>query len=135
AHSAEEIARLGDRIYKRKIRKQVERDHHGDVVAIDVNSAEYEIGKDALTACRALLARVPAADIWCVRVGYRTLYHMLRCDFRPKVGSLADSTARKARYGGLERSETLAKAAEWLEEHSLQRRRGLRRGVRISARS
>ena len=99
--SAEEIARLGNAIYARKVRKKVESDHHGEVVAIDVNSAEYEIGENVLNACEALLARMPDADIWCVRVGFRTLYHMLRHGVGTKLADTADSTARKARYGGL----------------------------------
>ena len=34
----DEIARLGDEIYERDVRPQVEADHHGEVVAIDVES-------------------------------------------------------------------------------------------------
>ena len=39
--SSEETARLGDEIYERDIRRQVEADHHGEVVAIDVKSGEW----------------------------------------------------------------------------------------------
>ena len=37
---AEEIARLGDEIYERDIRQEVEADHRGSVVAIDVESGD-----------------------------------------------------------------------------------------------
>ena len=50
--------------------------HHGKVVAIDVNTEEYEIADSALDAATALLARLPDADIWLIRIGYRALHHI-----------------------------------------------------------
>ena len=74
---AEETARLGDEIYERDIRRQVEADHHGEVVAIDVDSASWAIGDSDVTATDNLWAQRPDAyDIWCVRVGYRALYSL-----------------------------------------------------------
>ena len=72
----EETARLGDEIYRRDIRRQVEADHHGDVVAIDVESGNWAIGDTAIAATDRLWAHHPAAhDIWCLRVGHRALHH------------------------------------------------------------
>ena len=73
--SAEEAARLGDEIYERNIRRQVEATHREEVVAIDVDSASYVIDGNALAASERLLAQHPEADVWCVRVGHRTLRH------------------------------------------------------------
>ena len=72
-HTAEEVARLGDDIYEREIRQQVEAGHRGEIVAIDVDSGDYVIADTALVAAERLLARDPDADIWCIRVGYRAL--------------------------------------------------------------
>ncbi len=69
----EETARLGDEIYERDIRRQVEADHHGEVVAIDVDTGDYAIADTALVAADALRERRPALDVWAVRVGYPTL--------------------------------------------------------------
>ena len=74
--SPEEISRLGDEIYEREIRPKVESSHYGKVVAIDVNSGEYEIADNVLLAARALRARVPGAEVWCVRVGHDALYRI-----------------------------------------------------------
>lgn len=72
----EETARLGDEIYERDIRQQVEADHHGKVVAIDVESGEWAIGDNVIAATDCLWTQHPAAhDIWCLRVGYRALHH------------------------------------------------------------
>ena len=69
----EETARLGEEIYERDIRPQVEEIHHGKVVAIDVDSGDYTIDDTAVAAAERLLELRPDADAWAVRVGYRTL--------------------------------------------------------------
>ncbi|MGH2583611.1 MAG: hypothetical protein ACRDJE_01715 [Dehalococcoidia bacterium] len=69
----EETARLGDAIYENTVRARVEREHHGEVVAIDVDSGDYVVAEDALTASRRLRVRRPNADVWLVRVGFRAL--------------------------------------------------------------
>ena len=70
----EEVARLGKHIYERDIRRQVEADHHGKVVAIDVDSGCWAIGKGVLEAADRLRAMRPdAVDVWSERVGYRAL--------------------------------------------------------------
>ncbi len=71
----EETARLGDQIYERDIRRQVEEDHVGEVVAIDVESGSWAIGADEIAATDRLQSQRPDAyDVWCLRVGYRALY-------------------------------------------------------------
>ena len=76
---AEEIARLGDEIYERVVRSQVERDHEGEYVAIDVDSGCWALAEDLREASRGLRAQQPeAVDVWLLRVGYRTLHHMGR---------------------------------------------------------
>lgn len=71
---SEETARLGDEIYERDIRRQVENDHDGEVVAIDVGTGNWAIADRELAAVRRLRARQPdAIDIWLLRVGYRAM--------------------------------------------------------------
>lgn len=71
----DEIARLGKEIYQRDIRRQVEADHLGQVVAIDVDSGEYALGANAISASENLRDQRPGAQVWLMRVGHRTLYH------------------------------------------------------------
>ena len=67
----EETARLGDEIYERDIRPQVEADHHGEFVSIDVASGGWALSDDLLTAARRLREQCPdAIDVWSVQVGY-----------------------------------------------------------------
>ena len=71
--TAKEAGILGDEIYERNIKRQVEDAHHGKIVAIDVNSGDYAIGDTVSAASKRLRKRLPDADVWSVRVGYRTL--------------------------------------------------------------
>lgn len=72
----EEIARLGDEIYERDIRSQVEADHYDEVVAIDVDSELWAIGDNVIVATDRLRAQRPEAiDVWLIRVGHRALYY------------------------------------------------------------
>ena len=72
----EETARLGDEIYERDIRTQVEADHHGEYVAIDVDSGSWAISDDLRAASKRLRKLRPSAvDVWLLRVGHRALHH------------------------------------------------------------
>ena len=74
--SADEVGRLGDEIYERDIRSQVEADHHGEYIAIDVDSGCWGLSDDLLearTQLDHLVSGIDAANVWFVRVGFRTL--------------------------------------------------------------
>ena len=70
----EETARLGKEIYERNIRPQVEGDHLGEVVAIDVDSGRWALGEEVLEAVDHLRAKHPGAiNVLSERVGHRAL--------------------------------------------------------------
>ena len=72
----EETTRLGREIYEREIKAQVESSHHGEYVAIDVESGNWAIADDALSAANGLRAERPdALDVFLLRVGHRALHH------------------------------------------------------------
>ena len=72
--SKEEMARLGDAIYQRDIRRQVEAEHHGRIVAIDVDSGRWAMADGLLEAVDLLHAQWPEAiNVFSLRVGHRTL--------------------------------------------------------------
>ena len=72
----EEIARLGKEIYERDIRRQVEADYHGEVVAIDVDTGSWAIGNNVIAATDRLREKRPdTINILSERVGYQALRH------------------------------------------------------------
>ena len=72
--SKEEHARRGTEIYEQQIRQQVEADHQGEIVAIDIETGDFEISSKLLDAAQSLRERHPAAQIWAVRVGHRAVH-------------------------------------------------------------
>jgi hypothetical protein len=69
-YSKEEIRSRGMALYEAKIRSLVEAENQDKIVAIDVESGEFELGEDTIVACDRLLDRLPDAVIWRVRVGH-----------------------------------------------------------------
>lgn len=68
-YSKTEFARRGDALYEKDVLPKLKRGDQGKFAAIDIDSGTYEIDADELTAGDKLRARVPAAQIWMVRVG------------------------------------------------------------------
>jgi hypothetical protein len=73
-YSKEEHARRGEELYEKTVRAKVEAGNDGRIVAIDIETGEYEVGDDVLSATRSLKARVPDAEIWCVRIGHKAVH-------------------------------------------------------------
>ena len=70
-YSKEEFAQRGDRWYETEIRQKVEAGNHGKIVAIDIETGDFEVDACEIAACNRLEARHPDAQIWIVRVGSR----------------------------------------------------------------
>ncbi|NJL42137.1 MAG: hypothetical protein HC899_40025 [Leptolyngbyaceae cyanobacterium SM1_4_3] len=70
-YSKEEFARRGDEIYESQVRQQVETGNHGKIVAIDLETGDFEIDSSEIAACDRLEARHPEAQVWMVRIGSR----------------------------------------------------------------
>ena len=73
-YSKEEHAQRGMAIYDEVVRPLVEAANHGRIVAIDIDSRDFEVADDTLAAADRLLARCPDAQIWFVRIGYPGVY-------------------------------------------------------------
>jgi hypothetical protein len=73
-YSKEEFARRGHEIYESQIRSQVEADHHGKIVAIDIETGAFEVADESLAAAKKLLSRCPDAQIFGIRIGHRAVH-------------------------------------------------------------
>jgi hypothetical protein len=73
-HTIEEIGRLGQEIYERDIRPKVMPQHKGKFLVLDIETGEYEIDEDDAAATERLLARMPEAVMYGVRIGYTSAY-------------------------------------------------------------
>ena len=71
----EDIATVGRAMYA-EIREEMEANHWGKMVVIDVNSGDYEIGDDDLSTTMRLFERRPDAMTWGERAGYSAPYYI-----------------------------------------------------------
>lgn len=78
----EVFAERGDAIYERDVRPCLKPEDDGRFVAIDIETGAYEIDDDELTVCRRLHDRIPDAQPWLVRVGYRSVHRFGGRDLR-----------------------------------------------------
>lgn len=70
-----EIDRRGEELYQERIRALVETPENlGREIVIDVETGDYEIDADGLSASLRLLARHPNAPLYGVRIGYNAVY-------------------------------------------------------------
>jgi len=75
-YSKEEFAKRGDAIYENDVRPELKPADGGKFAAIDIESGMYELDRDELKAGDRLLARIPDAQIWMVRVGHRSVHRI-----------------------------------------------------------
>jgi hypothetical protein len=76
ARSQEEIESRGTEIYELKIRQSLDETHDGMFVAIDIDSGDFELDEDDLTATLRLRGRKPFADVWLMMAGFRSAYRI-----------------------------------------------------------
>jgi hypothetical protein len=75
-YSKEEFARRGDAIYEKRILPNLTPQDRGKFLAIDIDTGEYEIARDEMSAENKLLRRQPEAQIWMVRIGHRAVHRI-----------------------------------------------------------
>ena len=65
----EVMARKAEELFHSKIKQQVTGRSPNDYVLIDVDSGDFEVDADELSAAERLQARRPDALVWCRKVG------------------------------------------------------------------
>ena len=66
----DEIADRGQALYERRLRDQVETPYFGQYLVIDIVSGDYEIGPEHLATAKRLRARLLAASLYEIKIGY-----------------------------------------------------------------
>jgi hypothetical protein len=71
----EEIRRRGEALYEQRIRALVEiPENVGRLLAIDVETGDYNIGDDLILATQPLLEKKANAVLFGIRIGYNAVY-------------------------------------------------------------
>ncbi len=76
-YEGNELGRRGQELYEQQIRAQVENEENvGKLISIDIESGDYEIADDLVTASRRLRIRHPDAAIYGARIGYDAVFSL-----------------------------------------------------------
>ena len=71
--SSREVAARGEDWYEHTLKPQLESDHLGEFLVVDVQTGEYEIGQDYILPTERLLSKHPDALLYALRIGYRSV--------------------------------------------------------------
>ena len=77
-YTKEEVVARGKEIYRKQIQALVEPQEKGKFVVIDIESGDYEIHEEHVTASKRLRERRPDSACYAGRVGYPSAYHFRR---------------------------------------------------------
>lgn len=75
-YSKEDLARRGQALYESRVRRQVESENEGKIVAIDVETGAFRVADNVIPATKQLFERYPEAQPWVIRIGHRAVYHL-----------------------------------------------------------
>jgi hypothetical protein len=74
-YGKEELSRRGQELYESGIRQQVEAENDGKIVAIDIETWDFEVDENIVPATNRLFDHHPDAQPWVIRIGHRAVYH------------------------------------------------------------
>jgi hypothetical protein len=74
-YSTKELVRLGEKRYE-EIKEKIERRHKHKFIVIEVDSGDYFIDKDPVTATLKARKKYPTAIFYLARIGYPAAFSM-----------------------------------------------------------
>lgn len=74
--ATKEFAKRGRELYERSVRGEVEPEHDGRFLALDVESGDYEVGDEALPTSARLRDRKPDAALYLMKIGRPAAYRL-----------------------------------------------------------
>ena len=77
-------AQRGREIYETQLRDKLEPEHFGKYLVIDIETGQYEIDEDHLTAVHRLIANKSDGKRFGMRIGYRTIGRFGGRRFEPR---------------------------------------------------
>jgi hypothetical protein len=73
-YSPEEFSARGTQIYRDLILPNLDKNCDGKIVAIDIETGEFELADTTLAAAAKIFERLPAAQLWFERVGAQSVH-------------------------------------------------------------
>jgi hypothetical protein len=73
-YSPEEFASKGTQLYRQTVLPTLGIESDGKIVAIDIETGEFELADTTLSAAAKMFERLPAAQLWFERVGAQSVH-------------------------------------------------------------
>ena len=73
-YTSDEISRRGQILYDQKVRSKIADCEKGKFLVLDIETGEYEIDADEMTALQRAKTKHHDAALYMVRIGYSTAY-------------------------------------------------------------
>ncbi|MDQ2730143.1 MAG: hypothetical protein M3Y56_00665 [Armatimonadota bacterium] len=71
--SAEIVAR-GEEIYARDLQAEVEQEHRGEFLVVDIETGRYELDADEVAALKRAVEQSPGPNHYIKRIGYSSAH-------------------------------------------------------------
>ncbi len=75
-YTNDEIVRRGEELYQERVRAQVEPEHTGKYLVLDIETGDYEIAPTAIEAIQRMKARHADPALYILRVGHQAAYRL-----------------------------------------------------------
>lgn len=75
-YTGDEIVQRGQALYEERIRPKVEAGNKGKYLVINIETGEYEMDADDLTASKRAKERFPDAALFAMRIGFPAAYRL-----------------------------------------------------------
>jgi len=74
AVNKERLVAQGEAIYQQRLKSQLDPTYHGQIVAIEVESGDYFIGKSVTEAARKAREKYPEKVFYFVKIGFPAVH-------------------------------------------------------------
>lgn len=75
-YTSEEISRRGQRLYDQKVRSKIADCEKGKFLVLNIETGEYEIDTDELTALKRAKTKQNDAALYMLRIGHPAAYRL-----------------------------------------------------------
>ena len=72
--SSKERIRRADQIYETQLREKLEKDHKGEIVAIEIASGDFFLGENEIEAYEKAVKKHPGKTFVYKRIGYQATH-------------------------------------------------------------
>ena len=75
----DDLLKRGMKLYEERLKRELEPEHNGEMLAVEVESGDYFLGRTATEAYRKAKAKHPGREFAFLRVGAKAAFFVGAC--------------------------------------------------------